>query len=74
MSVEISDYSKIASTLAWTVKSLTIKRALGTTATPDAGAWAASGSFTNPTTINILDTQAAASSSQASTFTIQEAI
>lgn len=66
---EAVDYSKISNTLNWGVKSLPNKRAVGTTATPDAGGWAINTLNINPTTINILDTQAASSSSQPSTIT-----
>ena len=74
INVEVSDYSKVANTLAWSFKSLPTKRAVGTTATPDANAWAIDQLDNNPTTINILDTAAASSSSVASTITIEETI
>lgn len=79
INVEISTYSKVSSTgsgqtLAWSVKDLTTRSTIGDTTGGQANTWSASATFTNPTTIYILDTAAAASSSQASTFTIQESI
>lgn len=71
----VVNYSKISNTLNWSVKSLPNKRAVGTIATPDAGGWAIDALNINPTTINILDTQATGSSSQASVITgFQESV
>ena len=66
---EAVDYSKISSTLNWSVKLLTNKRSVGTTTTPDSGGWSIDALNINPTTINILDTEATSSSSQPSTIT-----
>lgn len=79
INVEVSDYTKLSSTgsgqnLAWSVKALPTRSTLGDTTGGQAGKWSASATFANPTTINILDTAAASSSSQASSFTIQEGI
>jgi len=59
--------------LTWTVKASMIYQAIGTPAPVVAG-WTISSTGTNPTTITILDSQAAASSSQESTLNIQEAV
>jgi len=79
INVEVTDYTKLSSsgsgqTLTWTVKDLTIRSGLGDTADGQAETWSASGTGSNPTTIYILDTNALNSSSQASTFTIQEGV
>jgi len=78
INVEVSDYSKLSSTgsgqvLDWVVDQNT-RSTLGDTTRPQASTWSASATFTNPTTINILDESATNSQSQATTFTIQEAI
>lgn len=77
--VEISDYSKLSSSgtgqvLAWSVSNMNTRASLGNIIRPQASTWSASAIFTNPTTINILDQSATGSSSQASSFTIQETI
>ena len=72
MNVEVTDYTKL--TLVWSFKTLTNKRAVGTTTTPDANSWCIQALNTNPTLIRILDTAATSSSSQLSTLTIQETI
>jgi len=75
INVAVSDYGKISNTLNWSVKSLTVKRPVGTTsAVSDANAWTIDQLDNNPTSVNILDTNAAESSSQASTITIAETI
>lgn len=79
INVEISDYTKLSSTgsgqnLAWSVKNLPTRSTIGDVTRPQANVWSASATFTNPTTINILDKSATDSASQASTFTIQEGI
>jgi len=80
INVEVSDYNKLSSTgsgqnLAWSVKDLpTRSSTIGDTTRPQANVWSASATFTNPTTINILDKAATDSASQASSFTIQEGI
>lgn len=68
--VDTVDYSKV--TLSWSVKSLTNKRAFGTTAVPDPNSWSLTS--LSPTSVIILDTVAASSSSQSSTVTIEEVI
>jgi len=78
INVEVSDYSKLSSTgsgqaLAWTVKSLATRSTIGDVTRPQADVWSASATFTNPTTISILDKSATDSASAASSFTIQEA-
>jgi hypothetical protein len=75
INVEVVDYSKLNNTLNWSVKSLTSKQPVGTTTTPIANGWSIDALNSNPTTINILDTAAAASSSQASTIIgVQESV
>ena len=79
INVEVSDYTKLSSTgsgqnLAWSVKALPTRSTIGDVTRPQANVWSASATFTNPTTINILDKAATDSASQASTFTIQEGI
>jgi len=75
INVEIVTYTKLPSTLNWSVKDLTNRQPVGTTAPPPVvPGWAASALLTNPTTINILDTNAASSSSQASDFDIYETV
>ena len=72
MNVEAITYANVSMT--WSAKALPYKRSVGTTATPDAGAWCLHTLSTNPTIIRILDTPATDSQSQASTITIQEVI
>ena len=81
INVQISDYSKLSSAggsndnLEWSVITLTTRAAQNTTAPPAVPfQWSAGSYFQNPSTIRILDTEATGSSSQASTFTIQESI
>ena len=79
INVEVANYSKLSSTgtgqaLAWSVKSLSTRSTIGDITRPQADVWSASATFTNPTTINILDKSATDSASQESTFTIQEGI
>jgi len=76
--VAVADYSKLSSSgsgqvLAWTVLQNT-RSTLGDVTRPQASVWSASATGTNPTTINILDKSATDSQSQATTFTIQEAV
>jgi hypothetical protein len=78
ISVGVSDYTKLSSSgsgqvLAWTVLQNT-RTTLGNVTRPQASTWSASATGTIPTTINILDQSATDSQSQATTFTIQEAI
>lgn len=78
MNVEVSDYSKLSSSgsgqvLSWVVLQNT-RAALGNVTRPQASTWSASATFTNPTTINILDESATGSQSRSTTFTIQEGI
>lgn len=78
INVEVSDYTKLSSTgsgqvLDWVVDQNT-RSTLGDVTRPQASTWSASATFTNPTTINILDKSATDSQSQASIFTIQEGI
>lgn len=72
MNVEAVTYANVVMT--WNVKSLPYKRDVGTTDTPDAGAWCLHTLNTNPTTIRILDTAATDSQSQESTITIEETV
>lgn len=77
--VQVTDYTKLSSTgsgqtLAWSVKDLTVRSSLGDITRPQPDTWSASATGTNPTTIRILDESATGSSSQATTFTIQEGI
>ena len=72
MNVAAVDYSKV--NMNWEVKDLPHKRAVGTTATPDDGAWCLHTLDTNPTIIRILDTEATDSRSQASDITIEEVV
>ena len=72
MNVAAIDYSKV--NMEWEVKDLPHKRAVGTTATPDDGAWCLHTLDTNPTIIRILDTEATDSRSQASDITIEEVV
>jgi hypothetical protein len=76
INVAVVDYGKVPNTLDWSGKvgGLTLKRAVGTTATPDPLAWSIDQLDNNPTTINILDTAAADATSVASTITIVENI
>jgi len=79
INVEVSDYTKLSTTgsgqtLVWSVKSLTTRSTLGDITDYQAFKWSASATFTKPTSIYILDTNALNSSSQASTFAIQEGI
>jgi hypothetical protein len=81
INVQIVDYSKLSSAggsndnLEWSVITLTTRAAQNTTAPPAVPfQWSAGSYFQNPSTIRILDTEATGSSSQASTFTIQESI
>jgi len=80
INVEVSDYTKLATnpasndTLAWSVKDMTTRSTLGDTTDYQANKWSASAEDTNPTNIYILDTAALVSSSQASSFTIQERV
>lgn len=79
INVEVSDYSKLSSSgsgqvLAWSVSNMNTRSTLGDVTRPQASTWSASATFTNPTTINILDKSATDSASQASSFTIQEAV
>ena len=78
MNVAVSDYSKLSSSgsgqvLVWQVIQNT-RSTLGDVTRPQADKWSASATFTNPTTINILDKSATDSQSQATTFNIQEGI
>ena len=70
--VEAVDYTKVAMT--WSVKALPNKRAVGTTATPDAGSWCLNALNTNPVVVRILDTAATGSSSTPTTVTIEETV
>jgi len=70
MNVEATTWANVAMT--WAVKSLPNKRAVSTTATPDAGAWTIDALNTNPTTIVILDTAATGASSTPTSVTIEE--
>jgi hypothetical protein len=72
INTEVTNYANLA--ITWSIKSLTNKRAVGTTATPDANSWSISALNTNPTTITILDTAATLASSSPSTITIQETV
>lgn len=72
MNVAAVTYDNV--TLTWEVKSLPYKRSVGTTATPDAGAWCLDTLNTNPTTIRILDTAATDAQSQESIITIEETV
>ena len=75
INVEITDYSKVPSTLNWFNggKQLPNKRIIGTTAPPaDPNSWAADLLNNNPTTINILDTATSGSVSAPSTIRISE--
>jgi len=79
INVAVSDYSKLASSgsgqvLAWSVSNMNTRSTLGDITRPQASVWSASATFTNPTTISILDKSATDSASQASSFTIQEAV
>jgi len=81
INVEVSDYTKLSSSgsgqvLEWTGSAVTmnVRSTVGDTTRPQPRVWSWSANFTNPTTINILDESATGSSSQASTFTIQEGI
>lgn len=79
INVAVSDYSKLSSSgsgqvLAWSVSNMNTRSTLGDVTRPQASVWSASATGTNPTTINILDKSATDSASQASSFTIQEAI
>ncbi len=78
INVAVSDYTKLSSSgsgqvLSWVVLQNT-RSTLGDITRPQASTWSASGTFTNPTTINILDQSATDSQSQATTFQIQEGI
>jgi len=78
INVEVADYSKLSSSgsgqvLSWVVLQNT-RSTLGDVTRPKASTWSASATGTNPTTISILDQSATDSQSQATTFTIQEAI
>jgi len=72
MQVAAVIYAKVI--LEWEVKDLPNKREIGTTATPDDGAWCLNSLETNPTLIRILDTEATNSSSQASDIIIEEIV
>lgn len=72
MNVAAVTYDNV--TMTWEVKSLPYKRSVGTTDTPDAGAWCLHTLNTNPTTIRILDTAATDAQSQESTITIEETV
>ena len=79
MNVEVSDYTKLSSSgsgqlLAWFIKDLPTRSTIGDTTRPQALVWAASATFTNPTTISFLDSEATGSSGSTTTFTIQEGI
>ena len=74
INVEVVTYTKTPSTLDWSVKQLTTRSSVGDTTTPQADTWSIDALNVNPTTINILDTAAAASSSQASNITISESV
>ena len=79
INVEIVDYTKVSSTglgqaLVWSTATMATRSTIGDVTRPQASTWSASATFTNPTTINILDKSATDSTSQASTFTIQERI
>jgi hypothetical protein len=68
----IVDYSKV--TLEWSVKDLPYKRPVGTTATPDAGAWSLEAIGVNPSRFIILDTAATDASSQESIVVVEEMV
>ena len=72
MNVQAITYASV--TMTWQVKALPNKRAVGTTAVPDAGSWCLHTLSTNPTIIRILDTAATSASSVPTTITIQEAV
>lgn len=74
INVEVVTYTKTPATLDWSVKQLTVRSSVGDITVPQANTWSIDSLNINPTTINILDTAAAASSSQASTITISESI
>ena len=79
INVEVSDYSKLSSSgsgddLVWTTSTMHTRSTIGDVTRPQADVWSASATFTNPTTINILDKSATDGTSVASTFTIQEGI
>ena len=71
INTSVSDYSKM--TLSWTVVTLSNRRAIGTQP-PDPNSWTINNVGVNPTTVIILDTAAAQSSSQASSVTAEEAV
>ena len=78
INVQVSDYTKLSSSgsgqsLNWAVIMGT-RSTIGDVLQGQAGKWSASGTFANPTTINILDKSATDSQSQATSFTIQEGI
>ena len=72
INTSVSDFSKM--TISWPVVSLTNKRAVGTTSTPDPNSWTIDALNVNPTIVRILDTNATASSSQASNVTVEETV
>jgi hypothetical protein len=71
INTSVLDYSKM--TLSWSVVPLTTRSAIGTQP-PLANSWTINSVGVNPTTVIILDTAAAESSSQASNVTAEETI
>ena len=62
-------------TLLWSFKTLTIKDSYNSTTAPQAFAWCFAGTLdVSPTTARVLDTAATASSSNATTLTVEESI
>ena len=55
-------------------KTMTIRSTVGDTTRPQPNTWSWSANFTNPTIIRILDSTATGTSSQASSYTIQEGV